>query len=139
MFGSTRVEEWLFSKLVADPTVAASVSRQIGYAPAPEGWTFPFLVYQMVAPSDIGPIGGDVDAESLLYQIEMVDDRNSTARIATPAEAMHDALHFKVETLPSGHEISCYRERELVRTVSRDGDRTFRHLGGEYRVFVSAP
>lgn len=143
MFGSVYAERFIQAVLLATPEVVAAVGARVSQAPAPPLWDHPLATWNMVAPVDLQPIGMPVAAESILFDIELIDNAtnanlpSTTDRIEDAAEAMHQALHFK-SAVVDGHEVSAMRVGEIPRSTSREPDgRVFRYLGGQYQFFVA--
>jgi hypothetical protein len=140
MLGSTLGDKYVYGKLAGTASLVSVVGSRIGNATngIPEAWETPFAMFQFIDDVELGGIGGPVTSQAMRYQVEVVWEpsvNGTTDALITAAHAMDASLDFASSTV-LGYEVSSERINELARRQSRDGERLFRHLGADYRVFV---
>lgn len=127
---------WLFVRYVSEPTVTAAVARRVANGRAAQGWPPPFGVYNLVSHRSNGAIGQPADSHTMLWQAELIDEGESTARIDAAADALGTALDGAAETLPGGYFLGCRVLGAVPRPFSYADDRVFSHLGSEVEILV---
>jgi hypothetical protein len=140
MYGSTLADAYVFAKLSATAGLVSVVGSRVANAEngIPDSWETPWAMFQFIDDTEQGGIGGPVTSQSMRYQVEMVWEpavNGTPDSYINAAHAMDAALDFASGTV-DGKEVTSQRISELVRRQSRDGERLFRHLGADYRVFV---
>lgn len=137
MYGSRAVHQWLYQILAGTPEVTALVEDRIvrGYVPA--GVATPYAQFFREAALDHGPIGSDIDSETLRYQVKLVTSGWSDEPLAAAAEAMHPAIIDGDQNLISGYDITALRIGELPFDLPPEDGVPWQHLGGVYEITVS--
>lgn len=137
MYGTRPVHKWLYTILAGTPEVSALVGTRIvrGYVPA--GVVTPYAQFFREAATDNGPIGSDIDSETLRYQVKLVTKGWSDEPLAAAAEAMHPAIIDGDQNLIPGYDITALRIGELPFDLPPEGGEPWQQLGGVYSITVS--
>ena len=132
---TTTAETWLYGVLSGDATLAGLVSTRIyGYL-APNSATYPLVVYQYQAGSDLMGVGTARIWSDSVYVIKAIAKAETFGTLKTIADRIDTLLHAESGSATGGSVVGCVRERayslvEVVDTVQ------LRHLGGIYRILV---
>ena len=128
---------WIYGKLVADATVAAAVGERVYHGQAPQGATYPLIVFNLQAATDTRGVCAVRLLTRLLFLIKLVTD-GPPDDTATAAASAFDTLFQEATTeVQSGLVFSARRERPIEFIEPRkDGAGHYNHLGGEYRLFI---
>lgn len=129
-------QEWLYTTLSGDATLA-------GYAPggvypdlAPDGTATPYVVFSLQSPGvDSLTMAAVRVLANPLYQVVCVAEASKFVAVANAASEIDDLLKRTSGTVTGGYIGSCYREQpvekaELINTV------VWKSLGGLYRLAV---
>lgn len=134
---STRVDQWLYGKLVAGVTAVSG--RVHGDGAAPAGTVLPFVDFALLSSLIVGGLNGTRIVGRLVYLVEVV----ATADGYTPLEAGSDQLYTTLHQHPRDSSVaglvisSCICEEE-VRRVGVGDDRDTRYLGWRVRIEAEA-
>lgn len=130
-----QAERWLYSALAADSALGSAVATRIYSDIAPQSSALPCVVFQRQAGHDVRGTGPVRIMSSMLYTIRVIDETGSFTTIEAPADRIDAVLHASSGTVAGGTVVACTRESPFSMVESNDG-RTFRHLGGIYRLYV---
>ncbi|HEV8639448.1 MAG TPA: hypothetical protein VG370_35005 [Chloroflexota bacterium] len=130
-----RADQFIFAALNAPPAVA---DGRIYQGVAPEGAALPFVVFQMLAGTDLAQLGAFRVWANLLYLIKATGQGSSFAALAPLADAIDARLHRASGTTADGRVLTCVREEAHTMVEVTDG-RQWRHAGGVFRLLVQAP
>ena len=137
----TRVATWLYS-LLAPVALAQEFSHtedgqtvtRVREGVAPDGWPFPYILFQHQAPgNDVSTLEGRVWATPL-YLVKAVAETGSWAALAATADEIDRRLH-KAKGTVDGYAIESRRERPFS-LIEHPGNVEHRHLGGFYRIRI---
>lgn len=130
---TTIIDEWLYATLTADAQVAAIVGNRVYNTVAPREATFPCIVFQHQASTDVAGVGALRIMVNALYVVRGIVEGRSFHR--SLASAIDAAIHRKDAILSGGEVLSCTREEPFSLAEDVDGAE-YRHLGGIYRIYV---
>lgn len=107
----------LFSKLSNDSGLTALVGQRIYSLQAPNGATYPLVIYYLA--SGVLPNDSPRDSISDVYRVDSWSTV-SAAHARTVADAVHSALHEQALTIPgwSNYWLVATRVTDLVDTTS---------------------
>lgn len=130
----TTVDAWLYATLSADATLTGLVGTRIYLDQAPEGASFPFVVFQLqAAERDLVVIGGGRVWSSGLWLVRGVDKATSFTTLKSIEARIDALLHAKSGSVTGGTVYECVREEPFRLTEVVDRVR-YLHLGGIYRI-----
>lgn len=131
------IDTWLYSTLTGDASLAATLGASTGvYADVAESEAAePYVVYQMVAANDVDVVGGTRIITDALYQVKVVKQCRSYSELSVAEGRIDALLHLGSGTTTGGRVYQARRVRPIRYTETREG-RTYRHLGGDFRIHV---
>lgn len=134
---TTRADEWIRSVLVADTTVAGAVSGVFGDL-APEGATFPYVLFQFQGGADVRGSGPTRIMVSGLWVVRAVAQQSTYLGVLQTVADRVDVLMQATSGAAGsdGQVFSSVREQPFRMTEVLDGGEQVRHLGGIYRLLV---
>lgn len=134
MIETSPAEAFIYATLNAAPPLAGG---RIYQGIAPQGTSFPYVVYQFQG-------GADLDTQrvarvwaDLVYLVKAVTTGSSFAAIRAIADAIDARLHGASGATADAAVDACVREQPFQLTEA-DGGVNYRHLGGVYRLKVRA-
>ena len=129
------VDGWLASTLGGDATLLAAAPGGVHADVAPEGTASPWVVFFLVAAADASAVGAIRIMADLVYEVRVTGRDCGYAGLKTAANRIDALLHRATVTDADGKVLGCRRE-EVIRFSEQDGDRVYRHLGGQYRIYA---
>lgn len=134
-------DQWLYTTLAGDATIAAAVGTRIYSWQAPPLTSGPYIVYQEQSPgNDIrasGRVGTGRIMTTPLYLVRVIGPFNSLSTLQSIALRIDQLLEGITTATVNGNHISIQRESPFS-LVEQDGvQQTYRHLGGMYRFYIS--
>lgn len=124
-------DEFIFQTLSGDAELGALIPGGVHSEVAPEGTASPWIVFQYLGGSDLRGVGTVRVYASGVWIVKVIGEGQSFADLAEAADRMDTVLHGSF----GGVVVACYREQPF-RFAEVDGDRQYRHLGGNYRLLV---
>lgn len=135
---TTAADAYIRSALLADAELAGLVGTRVFLDMAPVGTQSPFVVYSLQNSSDVGAVGGrGVVLSRLFYTVKGVCEGASYTPILAVANRIQAVLHKPHNVVVDGWLIQGIQRQKTLQYPERFDDTSFRHLGGEYRVFVN--
>jgi len=129
------IENWLQSKLSADPTISRYVDGRI-YAGLVSSGSYPCIVYDSLDPRDIVGVGSVRIATAAMYLVKAVG-KDGFSDIDPIAARIDELLHCARVDLGDGGMFSCLRDRPFSMTEPpAAGGTIYRSRGGIYRFLV---
>ncbi len=129
-------ESWLYSKLHGDATLLALVPGGVYTWPVPANIGGAFVLYQMQAANDIRGVGPARIGVNGLWLVRAVAETNSFGgNLLAAADRIDVLLQAASGTVTAGVIWACVREAPFQLVETKDG-RQWRHLGGQYRIWV---
>jgi hypothetical protein len=134
---SVVAEEWLVTRLAANPAIAVLVGDRIfvDSIPGRGNATFPLVFITGSPDPDLLLTGGVRVWTEGLYAVRGVARGQSYKEVAPLASAIDEALHNKSGSTADGTILGCLRE-QVMKMPESDNGVAYRHLGGLYRVWV---
>ena len=130
-------ETWLYTKLHGDATLLALVPGGVYTWPVPTTVTGAYVLYQMQSGVDIRGVGPSRLGVNGLWLVRVVAETLSFGgNLLTAADRIDVLLQAASGTVTAGVVWACVREEPFQLVETKDG-RQWRHLGGQYRVFVT--
>ncbi|HAM58324.1 MAG TPA: hypothetical protein DCQ64_24080 [Candidatus Rokubacteria bacterium] len=128
---------YIKARLDADAALVAVVSTRVYQGVAPQGDTYPLVVYSLQASRDINALGGLRVCTWPLWLVKVIGS-NGPAALQGAADRIDAALVSRtvVETTIGGvtYETQCIREATVAYQDVSDG-RRYDHIGGLYRLW----
>ena len=129
-------EAWLYGKLHGDATLLALVPGGVYTWPVPTTISGAFALYQMQAANDIRGNGPTRIGVNGLWLVRAVAETQSFGgNLLAAANRIDVLLQAASGTATGGVVWACVREEPFQLVETRDG-RQWRHLGGQYRIWV---
>jgi len=129
------IDDWLDTTLKGDAAVASYVGTRVYPDVAPITAAYPFIVFQHQSSSDTKIVGSQRILVEALYVVKVTAQGDDFTALRPVAEAVDSALDRSYGTISGGSILICTRERPFRMAEVSDG-KTYRHLGGEYRIHV---
>lgn len=135
MIESARIEQWLYSTLTGDATLAAAIgTRCYGYL-APQAAAYPLLLFNMMDGDDVMGVGTERVMFQGLYQVKVIGQTSAFGAIKAIADRIDVVLQGATGSVADGEILACTRERPVT-YVEVSGETQYRHLGGIYRIIA---
>lgn len=130
-------EVYFAAVLSNDPTLASLGVRGYYSEQAPNDSDSPYIIWSMIGASDVPGANGVRINMTAIYIIRVIDRVRNFSSLRATADRIDTLLH-RSSGVALGHMIdACVREAPYS-FVQNKGDLEWRHLGGRYRVWVSA-
>ena len=129
-------EAWLYSKLHGDATLLGYCPGGVHTWPVPTTVTTAFVLYQMQSGVDIRGVGPTRIGVNGLWLVRAVAEAKSFGgSLLSAADRIDALLQAASGSVTAGVVWACEREAPVQLVETRDG-RQWRHLGGQYRLWV---
>lgn len=129
-------ERWLYETLSADGVLSAGLTGFYAQL-APEGAVSPYVVWQTYVDADYPTFNQTRVWADLGYVVKIIKEGSSGVSIEALAKQMDSLLHRVSGSTTGGNIVSCHRDLPFSFIETAEG-KTYRHLGGVYRVKVQA-
>lgn len=129
------VYEWLYTILSANSTITSTVSTRIYDGVAPQGTSFPYIVFNWQGGVDKSAVGSLRVFTNGLFQVKVITNEETYTTISPVADKIDQLLH-RAKGVVSSNNIESSREFPLAIIEKKDGLQ-YRHMGGIYRIFIS--
>lgn len=130
-------EVYFATVLKGDPTLKSLGVLNVYTEQAPNDSKSPYILTSMLGAADITTQNGIRIMATAIYNIRVIDRVRNYSSLRPIADQI-DALLHRSTGVALGHTIeACVREAPYS-FVQNKGDFEWRHLGGRYRVWVSA-
>lgn len=135
MIEIARVLEWIHDALASDATITGLVGDRIYDGIAPEGASFPYIVYNYQGGADAVAVGAIRVLNQSVYQIKAVDCAQSYSGAAQIADQIDNLLQAATGATIDGQILGTNREQPIMYAEVNDKQQ-YRHAGGLYRIFA---
>lgn len=136
----TRIDRWLTATLLASSSVTDIVGTRVYGELAPPASSWPFVLFQHQASTDVTTAGRDRIMLDALYLVRGVHASTSFAGDAeTLSDAITDALDAASGATTGGVVFACNRERPFRLVELDDGGAQHRHAGALFRIYAQVP
>jgi len=137
----SRAKKWIVDALKADatllPLIGGATNTRIYFDQAPEGATYPFIVFNLQSSSDVQGVCIPRVATRPLFQVKVVTDGPPDTNARTIADRIDAVLGEAVAQISQSFVFSGRRERAIEYTEPKpDSAGYFTHSGGLYRLIV---
>lgn len=130
----TTVDTWIYGTLSVDAGLLALVSTRIYLDVAPEGASFPFVVFQLQTPErDLVTLGARRVWSTGMWLVRGVDKATSFTTLKSIEARIDALLHGVSGSVTGGTVYESVREMPFRLTEVVDRVR-YLHLGGIYRI-----
>lgn len=127
-------EQWLYAKLNNDATITTQVAGRVYSHIAPQTATYPLVLFAPLSASDVQALGTSRIMTHLTYKVVAINENGTFgAPLSTIADRIDVLLQASSGTVAAGVVMACVREQPFSMLETLSG-RTFRHLGGIYRL-----
>lgn len=131
-----RVEQWMYTTLVADATVTGIVGTRIYADEAPQGATFPLIIFAHIGNVDVLRSGSNGRMAKLIYLVRVVGMGSSTSgSLKTVADRFDTLLLVQNVTVDGVRIAYVQHDQHHIRKDSSDGV-PLSYLGSYYLVFT---
>lgn len=125
-------DSWIYSTLAADNTIKNAVGARIYQDLAPEGMTYPFIVFNLVDVMPEENAYADLIMDAEHWDIRVIDKGYSYTTAATIAAAIRSALHKKSSVTSS---IVASRFVQSRRISEHDETGSYKTISQEFLIF----
>lgn len=131
-----RVEEWIYTTLTGDATLAGLVGTRVYAGMAPQGATMPYVVFAMANNHDVMGLGGTRIMTDFTYRVEVVGRTDSYSTISPIADGIDTLLHKASGAAgEDGYVLACQRVQEIAHPEVRDGI-AYRRMGAYWHIIA---
>lgn len=129
-----RINQWIYSTLSADPTVSAAVGTRIYSELAPQGATFPLVLFAHIGNTDVRNSFGNGRLSKVIYLVRAVTTGSSTDPVKAVADRF-DPLLLVHNVTVDGVRIAAVQH--FQHHIRKDSDLGFpiAYLGSYYYIF----
>lgn len=129
-------DQWLYMSLAGDATLTGIVSTRFFADEVPPETVFPYVQWTLLSAVDVRGQASNRIFVNALYIIRAVGQTRSYGDLMPASNRIDDLLQSKGgDTLAGDHVYSCCRE-EPFRQAEFTSGKSYRHLGGIYRILV---
>lgn len=131
-----RVEQWMYSTLVADATVTSIVDARVYADEAPQGATFPLVLFAHIGNVDVLRSGSNGRMAKVIYLVRAVGKGSSTSGDLMTVADRFDPLLLVQNVTVNGVRIAYVQhDQHHIRKDSTDGI-PMSYIGSYYLVFT---
>lgn len=130
--------EWLDATLKGDATIQSLVGNpaRVHEHPAPQGTVSPYITVQSMAPlEDLDVVGAHRVWTEGLFLVRAVAETASIKVVEPIAKRIDELLHRSGGATADGRVVSSTREEAFYLPEFTNG-KSYRHLGGVYRLYI---
>jgi hypothetical protein len=129
---------WIRQQLQNNGKIQAvsGLVNRIWWGTAPDEAAYPFITINSLSAEDLMGVGATIIWADLLILVRVTGDQASTYPLRDIVVGIQEALHKKSGTTSVARIVSSVRERPHIMPPEKDGDNTYTHVGGEYRIKV---
>ncbi len=129
-------DQWLYQTLASDATLIGIVGTRFYADEVPPETIFPFVQWTLLSAVDVRGQASNRIMVNALYIVKGVGQTTSYGSLMPTANRLDDLLQgIGGDTLAGDHVYSCTRE-EPFRQAEYVSGKSYRHLGGVYRILV---
>lgn len=132
---STRIYQWLYTTLSADPALQSLIGTRIFRLKAPELQPGPFIVYHVVTGLDVSGLGGVRIMTNTDVVVRAIGLMTQFTQLQAIADRIDAVLHLSVGTANGLRILACTRT-DVVDYGEEDEGVDYHHIGGQYRLLV---
>jgi hypothetical protein len=132
-------KNWIYDKLAANTDITGVISTRIyadTYPGAFSSRTYPYILYNLMASSDVGGLGTVRVITSALFQVRAVCQGAPDTNTKLIDKRIDDVLQVQVVQLSGDFYFSSRREGAIDRAEYAADNTRFHNLGGLYRVWI---
>jgi hypothetical protein len=129
-----RVEQWIYTTLAADPTVANAVGTRIYADEAPQGATFPLIIFAHIGNVDTLRTLGTGRVSKTIWLVRAIDKGSSALGTVKTVADRFDSLLLVTDTVVDGVRFSSQHDQHAIRKDSENGV-PLSYLGSYYLIF----
>jgi hypothetical protein len=129
-----RVEQWLYSTLAADPTIAGVVGTRIYADEAPQEAAFPLIVFAHIGNVDVLNSFGNGRVAKVIYLVRAVAKGSSVNPILSVADRFDPLLLVNNVTVGTTYINYVQHFQHAIRKDSENGV-PLSYLGSYYYIF----
>lgn len=135
MIEVARAMEWIFDTLSADATLTGLVSTRIYDGLAPQGSSYPFVIFNHQGGADVRGVGTFRAMNSSLFQIRAHTESESYSSATAIADRIDTVLQGAAGSKDGAYIATCVREQPLMLLEQNNGIQ-YRSAGGLYRLIA---
>lgn len=130
-----QAKKWIYDKLSANSDITTAVGTNI-LTRVPNPRPTRYIIYNLMAGSDIKGVGKNRQATSALFQVRQVNqgDPDTTARLVN--KRLDDVLQLTADDLSGDYYFSADREQPIDRQEYDAAGVLYSNVGGLYRVWI---
>jgi len=132
-----QAKKWIYDSLVADSALTAIVSTRVYTDRVPSAPTFPYVLYNLMAGSDVQAVGTVREASTVLFQVRVVTFGSPDASARTADYRIDQVLGYAKHVLSGDFRFTSWRTDSIDRPeFDQLQNKQYHNLGGLYRVWV---
>jgi hypothetical protein len=134
-----QAKKWIYDILAADSALTAIVSTRIYADRVPPSPTFPYVLYNTMAGTDIQAVGTVREATNAIFQIRVVSFGAPDANARKADYRIDQVLRGSVSQTSGDFRFTSWRTDVIDRPeYDQLQNRQYHNLGGLYRLWITA-
>lgn len=130
-------DTWLANTLTNDAQLMGEVNG-VYSSEAPQGAPMPYVIFEWMGGTDVTFVNGIRVWHSGVWVVKAVDETTTFADLQTAAERLEALLHRQSGNNSGGTVFTATREAPFRSAYSDDSGKSYRELGGRFRIEVQA-
>lgn len=132
------IDQWIWETLSNDTALAAIVGARVYSDVAPATATFPFVTFSEQSSTDVRTASGQnrIMIDSLYVIRGIVTDTSFNVQSQAIAERIDALFHASQGGNANGTVVFTSHREQSFRLAEQQAGKSFRHLGGIYRVYA---
>ena len=135
---STRVDEWIYSRLSAALVPATNGRRYVDDS-APATVVSPYVQFSMLSGQQMPVLNGTRLWGEYVYIVQAIAQSGTWASVEAASDQIYTALHQQTGIADSVEIQSCFCEEEIRRAEVEEGGTRYRYLGWRVRLIAISP
>ncbi len=134
-----QAKKWIYDALVADTALVAIVSTRIYADRVPLEPTWPYVLYNTMAGSDVQGVGTVRQSTTALFQVRVVTDGAPDTNARKADYRIDQVLGRAVTQLSGDYRFTSWRDGPIDRPeYDQLANKQYHNLGGLYRLWIQA-
>lgn len=128
-------DTWLHQTLTGDVALMAEVNS-VHSSQAPQNAVMPYVVFDWLGGQDVTYVNGIRVWHSGLWVVKAVDEATTYSVLSAAADRIEALLHRQGGNPDGGTVFTATREAPFRSSYSDDAGKSYRELGGRFRIEV---
>jgi hypothetical protein len=135
----TEIQEcknWIYDQLAAEASITAVVSGRIYADHYPGERVFPYVLFNLMAATDVNGLGTVREQTQAVFQIRIVTKGAPDSNAKLVDKLLDDLFQTQVNTLSGEFYFSSRREGTIDRPEYDNAQQRYHNSGGLYRIWI---